>query len=315
ETIAASVDSSLGDFVNTFFLSEVEAFLRGIFAASIESGMLPDDAWERLVQTTDRLGLPTRALSSAILPQALQLIEHVLANAKSDGEFTEAEEAQIQDLLCKLSIPNEERRYIDKAVSALATIRRARKGQLPVVPCPTGLAVRAGEIIHFHAPAAWRQVRVLKSGNVLEEHVGTVTITDNRLFFSSSTKSFDVRYAKIVGHAGGTGKILLQRMEKPECSIHVREDEPFMYAILEGAIALANQTRLARRTDEGPVRHIPRDVRQRVWQRYGGRCAECGDGQYLEFDHVIPFAKGGGNSDNNVQLLCRSCNLKKSDRI
>ena len=138
-----------------------------------------------------------------------------------------------------------------------------------------------------------------------------MTITDNRLVFSSNTKSFDVRFAKIVGHSGATGQIHLKRMEKPEDLIWMSEDEPIAYAILEGAIALANQTRLAKQGGI-PMRHIPRDVRQRVWQRYGGRCAECGDGQYLEFDHVIPVAKGGSNSDANVQLLCRKCNLKKS---
>jgi 5-methylcytosine-specific restriction endonuclease McrA len=52
-----------------------------------------------------------------------------------------------------------------------------------------------------------------------------------------------------------------------------------------------------------------------VWQRYGGRCAECKADTYLEFDHIIPVAKGGGNSDTNVQLLCRKCNLTKSDNI
>jgi 5-methylcytosine-specific restriction endonuclease McrA len=52
-----------------------------------------------------------------------------------------------------------------------------------------------------------------------------------------------------------------------------------------------------------------------VWQRYGGQCAECSATDYLEFDHIIPHAKGGGNGDNNIQLLCRKCNLKKSDHI
>jgi len=33
---------------------------------------------------------------------------------------------------------------------------------------------------------------------------------------------------------------------------------------------------------------------------------------YISF---IPHSKGGANSVANVQLLCRSCNLKKSDRI
>ena len=103
-------------------------------------------------------------------------------------------------------------------------------------------------------------------------------------------------------------------LEKPLAFIRMDEEEPLAYAVLEGAIALSNQTRLAR---DGalPSRFIPREVRQRVWQRYGGQCAECGAKQYLEFDHIIPVAKGGSNTDANVQLLCRACNLKKSALI
>jgi len=77
---------------------------------------------------------------------------------------------------------------------------------------------------------------------------------------------------------------------------------------------MANQTKVASTTD-AQSRHIPRDVRQRVWQRDGGRCVECGASDYLEFDYIIPFGKGGSNSDANIQLLCRRCNLKKSDHI
>jgi 5-methylcytosine-specific restriction endonuclease McrA len=77
---------------------------------------------------------------------------------------------------------------------------------------------------------------------------------------------------------------------------------------------MTNQTKLAQ-TDSEISRHIPREVRQRVWQRYAGRCAECNATSYLEFDHIIPVAKDGNNSDGNVQLLCHMCNLKKSDAI
>ncbi|MBS4073088.1 MAG: HNH endonuclease [Algoriphagus sp.] len=35
----------------------------------------------------------------------------------------------------------------------------------------------------------------------------------------------------------------------------------------------------------------------------------------MEFDHVIPFSKGGSNTCRNVQLLCESCNRLKSDKI
>lgn len=46
-----------------------------------------------------------------------------------------------------------------------------------------------------------------------------------------------------------------------------------------------------------------------------GCCACCGaslaDGYHL--DHIMPIAKGGQNSDDNVQLLTPTCNLKKKD--
>lgn len=34
-----------------------------------------------------------------------------------------------------------------------------------------------------------------------------------------------------------------------------------------------------------------------------------------QIDHVIPMSKGGAHTPNNVQCLCRSCNLNKSDKI
>jgi len=72
---------------------------------------------------------------------------------------------------------------------------------------------------------------------------------------------------------------------------------------------------LRKKIDGAVDRHIPRDIRQRVWQRYGGKCAECAAMDYLEFDHIVPVSRGGSNSEQNVQLLCRRCNLQKSDKI
>lgn len=61
--------------------------------------------------------------------------------------------------------------------------------------------------------------------------------------------------------------------------------------------------------------HIPQNVRDEVWRRDQGRCIECGSKEFLEFDHIIPISKGGSNTTRNIQLLCQTCNRKKSNKI
>jgi 5-methylcytosine-specific restriction endonuclease McrA len=46
-----------------------------------------------------------------------------------------------------------------------------------------------------------------------------------------------------------------------------------------------------------------------------GVCVKCAGTDYLEFDHVIPFSKGGANTGKNIQLLCRKCNFKKGSNL
>jgi hypothetical protein len=60
---------------------------------------------------------------------------------------------------------------------------------------------------------------------------------------------------------------------------------------------------------------IPEEVKFEVWRRDEGKCVICGSKENLEFDHIIPFSKGGGNTVRNLQLLCEACNRKKSDKI
>lgn len=62
-------------------------------------------------------------------------------------------------------------------------------------------------------------------------------------------------------------------------------------------------------------RHISQEVKDLVWNRDNGQCRECSSNQKLEFDHIIPFSKGGSNTYRNIQLLCEPCNRKKSSKI
>jgi len=62
-------------------------------------------------------------------------------------------------------------------------------------------------------------------------------------------------------------------------------------------------------------RTIPKAVQREVWRRDMGRCVECRTKERLEYDHIIPFSKGGSNTVRNIQLLCEKCNRSKYNRI
>ncbi len=80
-----------------------------------------------------------------------------------------------------------------------------------------------------------------------------------------------------------------------------------------------NRLQKVRAREEDPTEtrrnRIPDEVRAFVWKRDEGRCVQCGAQEELEFDHIIPVAKGGGNAIDNIQILCRDCNQQKSDSI
>ena len=56
-------------------------------------------------------------------------------------------------------------------------------------------------------------------------------------------------------------------------------------------------------------------VRKRIFDKCGHECSHCGATGDLSIDHIHPVSKGGGDEDDNLQVLCRSCNSKKSNKF
>jgi hypothetical protein len=63
------------------------------------------------------------------------------------------------------------------------------------------------------------------------------------------------------------------------------------------------------------TRGIPAKVRYAVYMRDEGKCVYCGSNVNIEFDHIIPFSKGGSHSKDNIRVLCQTCNRKRSNKI
>ncbi|RLG30570.1 hypothetical protein DRO03_03970 [Methanosarcinales archaeon] len=56
----------------------------------------------------------------------------------------------------------------------------------------------------------------------------------------------------------------------------------------------------------------------RVVRRDNYTCQICGRhllDDEVEFDHIIPFSKGGSSEEHNIRLTCFKCNRKKSDQV
>jgi hypothetical protein len=65
-------------------------------------------------------------------------------------------------------------------------------------------------------------------------------------------------------------------------------------------------------------RSIPREVMLKVVRRDGQICQTCFEpvpDNQVEFDHVIPYSKGGTTTADNLKLVHRECNRKKGNSL
>ena len=62
-------------------------------------------------------------------------------------------------------------------------------------------------------------------------------------------------------------------------------------------------------------------LRKLIFERDNATCLLCGTneekepGVKLVIDHIIPYSKGGETTYDNLQVLCRSCNIEKNNKL
>lgn len=54
---------------------------------------------------------------------------------------------------------------------------------------------------------------------------------------------------------------------------------------------------------------------EQLVKRDGALCVSCKANENLEVDHIVPVSRGGSDDLDNLQILCRSCNASKGNRL
>ncbi|HEX7490015.1 MAG TPA: HNH endonuclease signature motif containing protein, partial [Anaeromyxobacteraceae bacterium] len=78
---------------------------------------------------------------------------------------------------------------------------------------------------------------------------------------------------------------------------------------------LVKKPRAAPARPSASPRHIPAEVKRAVWTR-DGKCCQwpvasggvCGSTTRLEYDHIVPLARGGASTVSNIRILCATHN-------
>jgi 5-methylcytosine-specific restriction endonuclease McrA len=83
-------------------------------------------------------------------------------------------------------------------------------------------------------------------------------------------------------------------------------------------VAIIDSYRHAKRKErlQKPRKRQPIDqnIRWSVFIRDEYQCQRCGSRHDLHVDHIVPWSRGGTDHPENLQTLCRKCNLKKGAR-
>lgn len=281
---------------------------RQAFLSFTQDGVITAEEWAGLRRgaTNDQIEL-YEALAF-VRGDALNLLERTLAFAAYDGAITDEEEADILRLKEALAIPNSQAEPLMERLAYLKQLTAIRRGVLPTIRSKA--RIESDELCHMEIPATYYKVTA-KGATPM---VGQLLATNKALNFFSPGGGWTITYKSVMRIEEQAGGIYLELTKKQGNGRYVVPQPDLASAIIDTLVRIAKRELMIPQ-EEVKTRHIPQDVKIAVWQRDQGKCVQCGATSYLEFDHIIPHSKGGANTVGNVQLLCRKCNLTKSDSI
>ncbi|GIJ49941.1 TerF-like protein [Virgisporangium aliadipatigenens] len=244
---------------------------------------------------------------AAMRPIALQHLQQLVTFAFADDLIEQHEVDGFEEVVRQLGIRDPAVDHMRARLQRGLALAAISNGDVPNID-ETTLTLDTDEILHLDASAV--HVRYLASGP--RRNSGRLIASNRKLRFVGTSGGSELAWVKVLEVRPEYGSVVLTATGKGSGSYEV-DDPEYISAVLSGALKVAK--RQAAIPAQRDSRSIPSHVKAAVWRRDGGACVECQATEYLEFDHEIPWSRGGATSVNNLRLLCRRCNLAKGARI
>lgn len=277
---------------------------------ALADGVLTQEEIKELELFCQKNELNINRLLAEYQPIIHGFLNRVLVDICADNDISHEEEASI-NAACQFLNPSQQLKIeIKERINRVKHIQEIKLGRIThIIGLP--IITKTDESIWHHKEQA---ELIRASTNKVNFYTGDIYITSQRVIFESREHPVEIALSNILKIDSNPSDLFISgKTKKTTCQFRVK-DSDILEAYLEQAIAKFHR-KLNIRETSGNTRKISQEVKQKVWTRDGGQCVECRATDYLEFDHIIPFSKGGSSSENNIQLLCRRCNLAKSDRL
>lgn len=168
--------------------------------------------------------------------------------------------------------------------------------------------------------------------NIIETPTPTKTITTRYTIDISGKKNVDknklccllldkysIEYFETLTNKHGNQTIVVNGTRKSKQQLHhhiYTIDVPYItIQVTYEELIKIGQSKIQQQHER---QKLTSTLREKIKQRDHHTCQLCGkqmlDNVGIHIDHIIPISKGGQTVENNLQVLCSVCNLKKSNK-
>ncbi len=284
-----------------------DAYL-ALFRRVASDGRLTKAEMAELERYKAALAMSEDEANEIVQEDALKLYRQWFFNIVQDGEVRPEEEKALDWLQKQFGLSTLDTKSYKAELECVKRLAAYRRSELPTIS--TTKILESGELCHWEGRCRFEWYTATK----VKEAAGDLVVTSEQVVFTSAIRSFSFAPAKIMDIRAYSDGLVIQTSGNKGTGRYFVVEPRELEAVLVGLVR-KHKFLLSESFSSAHSRHIPDSVRRDVWERDQGRCVRCSASEYLEYDHIIPHARGGANTVDNVQILCRKCNLLKSDRI